>query len=191
MPTSESRRSSGGYSPNCVCGFWSKGRGVGGRGGAGVAHLDVLANSARLAASRNYTRPEFSDDTQILIVAGRHPVIEQLLEQKGERFVPNDLYLDDTTQQILLITGPNMGGKSTYLRQAALIVLMAQMGSFVPASEPRLPVTDRIFTRIGAADNLARGRSTFLVEMTEVAAILNTSTPSSLVLLDEVGRGTA
>jgi DNA mismatch repair protein MutS len=118
-------------------------------------------------------------------------VIEQLLEQKGERFVPNDLFLDDTSQQILLITGPNMGGKSTYLRQAALIILMAQMGSFVPADQARLPITDRIFTRIGAADNLARGRSTFLVEMTEVAAILNTATPASLVLLDEVGRGTA
>ena len=151
----------------------------------------MLGNFARLAASRNYTRPEFGDDTQIMIVAGRHPVIEQLLEQKGERFVPNDLYLDDTSQQILLITGPNMGGKSTYLRQAALIILMAQMGSFVPADQARLPVTDRIFTRIGAADNLARGRSTFLVEMTEVAAILNTATPASLVLLDEVGRGTA
>ncbi len=156
-----------------------------------VAQLDVLGNFARLAAARNYTRPEFVDDNKIMIVAGRHPVIEQLLEQKGERFVPNDLYLDDASQQILLITGPNMGGKSTYLRQAALIVLMAQMGSFVPASQARLPVTDRIFTRIGAADNLARGRSTFLVEMTEVAAILNTATPSSLVLLDEVGRGTA
>src|ERR1700681_2856686 len=156
-----------------------------------VAHLDVLGNFARLAASRNYTRPEIGDDGQITIVAGRHPVIEQLLQQKGERFVPNDLYLDDTTQQIMLITGPNMGGKSTYLRQAALIVLMAQMGSFVPASQARLPMTDRIFTRIGAADNLARGRSTFLVEMTEVAAILNTATASSLVLLDEVGRGTA
>ena len=118
-------------------------------------------------------------------------MIEQLLEQKGERFVPNDLFLDETTQQILLITGPNMGGKSTYLRQAALIILMAQMGSFVPADQARLPITDRIFTRIGAADNLARGRSTFLVEMTEVAAILNTATPASLVLLDEVGRGTA
>ncbi len=161
------------------------------RTAAAVAQIDVLGNFARLAASRNYTRPEFGDDGQIMIVAGRHPVIEQLLEQKGERFVPNDLYLDDATQQILLITGPNMGGKSTYLRQAALIVLMAQMGSFVPASQARLPMTDRIFTRIGAADNLARGRSTFLVEMTEVAAILNTATPSSLVLLDEVGRGTA
>ncbi len=156
-----------------------------------ISQLDVLGNFARLAASRNYTRPEFSDDTQIMIVAGRHPVIEQLLEQKGERFVPNDLFLDDTAQQILLITGPNMGGKSTYLRQAALIILMAQMGSFVPADQARLPITDRIFTRIGAADNLARGRSTFLVEMTEVAAILNTATPASLVLLDEVGRGTA
>jgi DNA mismatch repair protein MutS len=156
-----------------------------------VAQLDVLGTFARLAASRNYVRPEFGDDGQILILAGRHPVIEQLLEQLGERFVPNDLYLDDSTQQIMLITGPNMGGKSTYLRQAALIVLMAQMGSFVPASQARLPMTDRIFTRIGAADNLARGRSTFLVEMTEVAAILNTATPSSLVLLDEVGRGTA
>jgi len=156
-----------------------------------IAQLDVLGNFARLAASRNYTRPEFIDDTQIMILAGRHPVIEQLLQQKGERFVPNDLFLDDSTQQILLITGPNMGGKSTYLRQAALIILMAQMGSFVPADQARLPITDRIFTRIGAADNLARGRSTFLVEMTEVAAILNTATPASLVLLDEVGRGTA
>ena len=161
------------------------------RTAAAMAQLDVLGNFARLAASRNYTRPDFGDDSQIMIVAGRHPVIEQLLEQRGERFVPNDLFLDDKAQQILLITGPNMGGKSTYLRQAALIVLMAQMGSFVPADQARLPVTDRIFTRIGAADNLARGRSTFLVEMTEVAAILNTATPSSLVLLDEVGRGTA
>jgi len=161
------------------------------RTASAMAQLDVLGNFARLAASRKYARPEFADDGQITIVAGRHPVIEQLLEQKGERFVPNDLYLDESTQQILLITGPNMGGKSTYLRQAALIILMAQMGSFVPAGTARLPLTDRIFTRIGAADNLARGRSTFLVEMTEVAAILNTATPSSLVLLDEVGRGTA
>ena len=161
------------------------------RTGMAIAQLDVLGNFARLAASRNYTRPEFIDDTQIMILAGRHPVIEQLLQQKGERFVPNDLFLDDSLQQILLITGPNMGGKSTYLRQAALIILMAQMGSFVPADQARLPITDRIFTRIGAADNLARGRSTFLVEMTEVAAILNTATPASLVLLDEVGRGTA
>ena len=118
-------------------------------------------------------------------------MIEQLLEEQGERFVPNALYLNSATHQILLITGPNMGGKSTYLRQAALIVLMAQIGSFVPAERAKLPLTDRIFTRIGASDNLARGRSTFLVEMSEVAAILNLATPRSLVLLDEVGRGTA
>ena len=161
------------------------------RTAAGVAQLDVLANFARLAALRNYTRPEFAGAGELLIVAGRHPVIEQLLAQRGERFVPNDLYLDDAGQQLLLITGPNMGGKSTYLRQAALIVLMTQMGSFVPAQQARLPLTDRIFTRIGASDNLAGGRSTFLVEMSEVAAILNTATPASLVLLDEVGRGTA
>ena len=161
---------------------------------AAVAQLDVLACFAHLAAERNYTRPElFSGDGagELVIAGGRHPVIERLCEERGERFVPNDLYLNSSTHQVLLITGPNMGGKSTYLRQAALIVLMAQMGSFVPAAQARLPLTDRIFTRIGASDNLARGRSTFLVEMTEVAAILSTATPASLVLLDEVGRGTA
>jgi DNA mismatch repair protein MutS len=126
-----------------------------------------------------------------MIIGGRHPVIEELLRQKGERFVPNDLFFEPGRQQLLLITGPNMGGKSTYLRQSALIVLMAQMGCFVPARQAKLPITDRIFTRIGASDNLARGRSTFLVEMSEVAAILNHATPASLVLLDEVGRGTA
>jgi DNA mismatch repair protein MutS len=156
-----------------------------------LAQVDVLANLARLAAARNYARPEFIDSGELVIVGGRHPVIEQLLEPQGQRFVPNSLYLNDSSHQILLITGPNMGGKSTYLRQAALIVLLAQMGSFVPAEQARLPVTDRIFTRIGASDNLARGRSTFLVEMSEVAAILNLATPHSLVLLDEVGRGTA
>jgi DNA mismatch repair protein MutS len=156
-----------------------------------LAQLDVLANLARLAAARNYQRPEFTDSGELLIVAGRHPVIEQLLEHQGQRFVPNSLYLNNDSHQILLITGPNMGGKSTYLRQTALIVLLAQMGSFVPADQARLPLTDRIFTRIGASDNLARGRSTFLVEMAEVAAILNLATPHSLVLLDEVGRGTS
>ena len=161
------------------------------RTGAGVAQLDVLASLASLAADHNYTRPEFTETGELMILGGRHPVIELLLEQQGERFVPNALYLNSTTHQILLITGPNMGGKSTYLRQAALIVLLAQMGSFVPAEQARLPITDRIFTRIGASDNLARGRSTFLVEMSEVAAILNLATPQSLVLLDEVGRGTA
>ena len=156
-----------------------------------IAQLDVLTSFAKLAAERGYCRPEFNAIGELLIVDGRHPVIEELLRQRGERFVPNDLYLESQRQQLLLITGPNMGGKSTYLRQAALIVLMAQMGCFVPARQAKLPVTDRIFTRIGASDNLARGRSTFLVEMSEVAAILHHATPSSLVLLDEVGRGTS
>jgi DNA mismatch repair protein MutS len=161
------------------------------RTAAAVAQLDVLACLAKLAADRGYIRPEFNDAGEVLIVAGRHPVIEELLRQKGERFVPNDLYFEPRRQQLLLITGPNMGGKSTYLRQTALIILMAQMGSFVPARQAKLPLTDRIFTRIGASDNLARGRSTFLVEMSEVASILTHATPASLVLLDEVGRGTA
>ena len=161
------------------------------RTAAAVAQLDVLSSIAKLAADRGYIRPEFNDAGELLIIAGRHPVIEELLRQKGERFVPNDLYFEPRRQQLLLITGPNMGGKSTYLRQAALIILMAQMGSFVPARQAKLPLTDRIFTRIGASDNLARGRSTFLVEMSEVASILTHATPASLVLLDEVGRGTA
>jgi DNA mismatch repair protein MutS len=156
-----------------------------------IAQLDALAAFAKLAADRGYTRPEFTSTGELLIVAGRHPVIEELLRQRGERFVPNDLFFEPARQQLHLITGPNMGGKSTYLRQAALIVLMAQIGCFVPARQAKLPIIDRIFTRIGASDNLARGRSTFLVEMSEVAAILNHATPASLVLLDEVGRGTA
>jgi DNA mismatch repair protein MutS len=158
---------------------------------AAIAKLDVLASFAKLAADRNYVRPEFNGTGELLIIGGRHPVIEELLKQKGERFVPNDLCFEPGRQQLLLITGPNMGGKSTYLRQTALIVVMAQMGCFVAARQAKLPITDRIFTRIGASDNLARGRSTFLVEMSEVAGILNHGTPSSLVLLDEVGRGTA
>src|ERR1700678_1033308 len=182
---------------------------------AATAQLDVLVNLSRLAALRNYTRPEFTEtavprnsnrkgagataeiDSRapwrgiLMIAGGRHPVVETLLQERGERFVPNDLYLDDISQFLLVITGPNMGGKSTYLRQAALISILAQMGSFVPAAQAKLPLLDRIFTRIGASDNLARGRSTFLVEMNEVAAILNTATPASLVLLDEVGRGTS
>jgi len=161
------------------------------RTAAAVAQSDVLASFAKLAADRKYVRPEFNGTGELLIVGGRHPVIEELLKQKGERFVPNDLCFEPGRQQLLLITGPNMGGKSTYLRQAALIVLMAQTGAYVPARQAVLPLTDRIFTRIGASDNLARGRSTFLVEMSEVASILHHATPSSLVLLDEVGRGTA
>src|SRR4029077_14891116 len=122
---------------------------------AAVAQLDVLTAFAKLAADRGYARPEFNASGELLIIGGRHPVIEELLRQKGERFVPNDLCFEPGRQQLLLITGPNMGGKSTYLRQAALIILMSQMGSFVPARSAKLPVTDRIFTRIGASDNLA------------------------------------
>ena len=157
-----------------------------------LAEVDVLACFAHLATSRDYCRPQFDGSADLEIVQGRHPVIErQEIMQSTERFVPNDLFLNSTTQAILVLTGPNMGGKSTYLRQAALIVILAQMGSFVPAARCRLGIVDRIFTRIGASDNLARGRSTFMVEMTETAAILNTATPRSFILLDEVGRGTA
>ena len=168
-----------------------------------LAEADVLASFAHVAALRNYCRPEFDDSSDLEIVGGRHAVIEQqefaasgLAEQRlagteRTRFVPNDLYLNSTTHTILLVTGPNMGGKSTYLRQTALIVILAQMGCFVPATKARMGLVDRVFTRIGASDNLARGRSTFMVEMTETAAILNTATPRSLILLDEVGRGTS
>ena len=157
-----------------------------------LAEVDVLAALAHQAALRNYCRPKFDDSGDLEVVEGRHPVIEQQeLAGVGDRFVPNDLFLNSTTHTILVLTGPNMGGKSTYLRQAALTVILAQMGSFVPARTARLSIVDRVFTRIGASDNLARGRSTFMVEMTETAAILHTATPRSLVLLDEIGRGTA
>ena len=160
-----------------------------------LAEVDVLASLGHIAALRNYCRPEFAEESAastLEIVEGRHPVIEQQQTSGGnERFVPNDLYLNDTSHNILLLTGPNMGGKSTYLRQTALTVILAQMGSFVPARSAKLSIVDRVFTRIGASDNLARGRSTFMVEMTETAAILHTATPRSLVLLDEVGRGTS
>src|SRR5246500_3992083 len=158
-----------------------------------LAEVDVLASLAHIAALRNYCRPQFVEAAgELEIIEGRHPVIEQQEFAGGsERFVPNDLYLNGTTHNILLLTGPNMGGKSTYLRQAALIVILAQMGSFVPARSAKLSIVDRVFTRIGASDNLARGRSTFMVEMTETAAILHTATARSLILLDEVGRGTA
>jgi DNA mismatch repair protein MutS len=157
-----------------------------------LAEVDLLSGLAHVAALRNYCRPTFDESSDIEIVSGRHSVIEQQEMAGGnERFVPNDLYLNSTTHTVLVLTGPNMGGKSTYLRQTALIVILAQMGSFVPASSARLGVVDRVFTRIGASDNLGRGRSTFMVEMTETAAILHTATPRSLILLDEVGRGTA
>ncbi|HYM11565.1 MAG TPA: DNA mismatch repair protein MutS, partial [Bryobacterales bacterium] len=162
------------------------------RTAAAVAALDVSLCLARVAADYNYTRPVLHAGAEMQIIAGRHPVIERLAEsERAERFIPNDLYLNDSADLIAVITGPNMGGKSTYLRQAALIAVMAQMGSFVPAASARLPVIDRIFTRIGAADNLALGRSTFMVEMTETAQILNSATSASLIILDEIGRGTA
>ena len=157
-----------------------------------LAQVDLLASFAHTAAARNYCRPQFDDSSDMEIVEGRHPVIEQQeLTASTDRFVPNDLYLNSTTDAILILTGPNMGGKSTYLRQAALTVVLSQMGSFVPARSVRMGAVDRVFTRIGASDNLARGRSTFMVEMTETAAILHTATPRSLILLDEIGRGTA
>jgi DNA mismatch repair protein MutS len=158
---------------------------------AAIAMIDMLACFAHLAALRNYVRPDIDESGVLEAIGSRHPVIERLVEEQGGRFVANAIYLDADAQPIALITGPNMGGKSTYLRQAALLVVMAQMGSFVPAESMRLGVVDRIYTRIGAADNVARGQSTFMVEMTETASILNTATPRSLLLLDEMGRGTA
>lgn len=156
-----------------------------------TAELDVSAALAQVAAENRYARPRFSSGGEMRIEAGRHPVIEKLANEEAGRFIPNDLYLNDDADQIAIITGPNMGGKSTYLRQAALIAILAQMGSWVPANAALLPIIDRIFTRIGASDNLARGRSTFMVEMTETAVILNTATPRSFIILDEIGRGTA
>ncbi|HUS07529.1 MAG TPA: DNA mismatch repair protein MutS [Bryobacteraceae bacterium] len=158
---------------------------------AAVAELDVTANLAQIAAENRYTRPRFSTTGEMRVMAGRHPVIEKLSERQATRFIPNDLYLNPAKEYIAVITGPNMGGKSTYLRQAALLCILAQMGSYVPAEETLLPIVDRVFTRIGAADNLARGRSTFMVEMTETAVILNSATAQSLIVLDEIGRGTA
>ncbi|MBT0664466.1 DNA mismatch repair protein MutS [Geobacter pelophilus] len=154
-----------------------------------VATLDVLASLASLAHGLNYCRPEIDTGDLIEIIDGRHPVVEAM--HVSERFVPNDTVLDNNENQLLMITGPNMAGKSTYMRQVALIVLMAQIGSFVPASKARIGIADRIFTRIGASDNLSKGQSTFMVEMAETASILQYATPSSLVLLDEIGRGTS
>jgi DNA mismatch repair protein MutS len=157
-----------------------------------VAEFDVLVAFAATAQKFGYSRPQLSSNDELLVRNGRHPVIEALAEEhRADRFVPNDLFMNDTSDQILIVTGPNMGGKSTFLRQNALLVIMAQMGSFVPAQLFRFPIMDRIFTRIGASDNLARGRSTFMVEMTETAIILNSATPRSLIILDEIGRGTA
>lgn len=156
---------------------------------AAVAELDVLLSFAETAAKNNYCKPDIVLDGTLDIRDGRHPVVEQMLEE--EVFVPNDVYLDTAGTRLAIITGPNMSGKSTYMRQTALIVLMAQMGSFVPARSARISVADRIFTRVGASDDLAAGESTFMVEMKEVAEILRHATKDSLVILDEVGRGTS
>jgi len=158
---------------------------------AAVAELDITVALAEVAAENRYARPRFSESGEMRVVAGRHPVIEKLTERDAQRFIANDIYFHPETEFIAVITGPNMGGKSTYLRQTALLVILAQAGSFVPAESALLPIVDRVFTRIGAADNLARGRSTFMVEMTETAVILNTATARSLIVLDEIGRGTS
>ena len=154
-----------------------------------VAAIDVLASFASVALKNLYTKPDISLDGSIDIKAGRHPVVELMLQD--EMFVPNDLYIDTRSSRMSIITGPNMSGKSTYMRQAALIVLMAQIGSFVPADSAKISVVDKIFTRVGASDDLTAGQSTFMVEMSEVSDILKNATPDSLVILDEVGRGTS
>ena len=156
---------------------------------ARVSQIDVIAALAETAETNDYTCPEVNDGTSLDILEGRHPVIERSV--KEEDFVPNDIHLDSENQQVIIITGPNMAGKSTILRQTALTVLMAQMGGFVPASRAVIGLVDRIFTRVGASDDLARGQSTFMVEMNETANILRHMTPKSLVILDEIGRGTS
>ena len=155
-----------------------------------IARLDVAASHAQRAAEGGWSRPTIADHPCLEVEAGRHPVVEAALDKAGERFVANDLSIgpDD---KLWLITGPNMGGKSTFLRQAALIAVLAQAGSFVPAARAKVGIVDRLFSRVGASDNLARGRSTFMVEMVETAAILAQATPNSLVILDEIGRGTS
>jgi len=155
-----------------------------------LADLDCFVSLASTAADFQYTRPEISDGTLLEITDGRHPVIERLLPP-GEKYIPNSLRLDTADQQILIITGPNMSGKSSFLRQTGLIVLLAQIGSFVPAAKATIGIVDKIYTRVGASDNITSGESTFLVEMHEAAHIVNTATSRSLILLDEVGRGTS
>ena len=155
-----------------------------------IARVDCLLSFARAAQKNNYCRPEIDESLVIDIKGGRHPVIEQQLPL-DEEYIPNDVYLDNEEQQILMITGPNMSGKSALLRQTALICLMAQMGSFVPAQSARLGLVDKVFTRVGASDNISLGESTFMVEMNETASIMNNISDRSLILLDEIGRGTA
>jgi DNA mismatch repair protein MutS len=153
-----------------------------------LAALDVLAGLAETAAVCNFTKPHVHDGDDFLATDARHPVVERFAT---DPFVPNDIDLNGSTRQLVILTGPNMGGKSTYLRQAALIPLLAQAGSFVPARDAKVPIVDRIFARVGASDNIARGQSTFMVEMQETANILHTATSRSLVVLDEIGRGTS
>jgi DNA mismatch repair protein MutS len=155
-----------------------------------IAQLDCLQSFAAIARKNNYHRPFIADDTQLKITEGRHPAIEMQLPL-GEAYIPNDVFLDTEEQQIIIITGPNMSGKSAILRQTALIVIMAQMGSFVPANAAHIGIVDKIFTRVGASDNLSLGESTFMVEMIETASIVNNISEKSLVLLDEIGRGTS
>jgi DNA mismatch repair protein MutS len=155
-----------------------------------VAQLDCLASFAQLAIENKYVQPVIDDSFELEITDGRHPVIEKQLPV-GTPYIANDVYLDREKQQIIMITGPNMSGKSAILRQTALIVLLAQMGSFVPAQSVRMGVVDKIFTRVGASDNISMGESTFMVEMNETASILNNLSDRSLVLLDEIGRGTS
>jgi DNA mismatch repair protein MutS len=156
---------------------------------AAIATLDVLCSLAETARLFGYCRPALSDDLRIRIEDGRHPVLDQSLIE--EKFVPNDAMLDDTANRLLILTGPNMAGKSTYIRQVALLVLMAQIGSWLPAKSAEIGLADRIFTRVGASDDLSRGQSTFMVEMNETANICNNATARSLVILDEIGRGTS
>ena len=155
-----------------------------------VAHLDCLLSFAKTAEENRYVRPVVDDSDVLDIKQGRHPVIENQLPV-GETYVPNDIYLDTEKQQIVIITGPNMAGKSALLRQTALIVLLAQMGSYVPAERAKVGLVDKVFTRVGASDNISLGESTFMVEMTEAASILNNVSQRSLVLFDELGRGTS
>ncbi len=157
--------------------------------GEAVAKVDVLASLAQVAFLNDYVRPILSQDGKIEIKSGRHPVVEKALQDA--RFVPNDINMDNEKARFAIITGPNMGGKSTYLRQTAILVLMAQMGSYIPADDARIGIVDRIFTRVGASDDLTAGHSTFMVEMLELAKIINNASPNSLVILDEIGRGTS
>ena len=154
-----------------------------------VAQIDVFASLATVAEQNNYCRPKLNEKGLIDIKDGRHPVVERMIQ--NEMFVANDTYLDNGSNRVSIITGPNMAGKSTYMRQSALIVLMAQIGSFVPAKSAKIGIVDRIFTRVGASDDLASGQSTFMVEMSEVANILRNATSNSLLILDEIGRGTS